>query len=151
MTDVAPTLLDMLGLQVPESMEGQSFRALLRGNGAWRKETAFSEWYGEQGQTVYTVRRGRWKYVHNPAAVHPDGVPYCYHPGTSFPLERRELYDLESDPGETVNRADARPEVVLELEKELNRWLARRETPTPPAEGPDEETLEELKALGYLR
>ena len=62
---------------------------------------------------AFAVRRGRWKLVTSlgsggfskPASVEPvpDGP-------------RGELYDLESDPGETENLWLQRPDVVTELE-----------------------------------
>jgi arylsulfatase A-like enzyme len=151
-TDIAPTLLDLVRLESPESMEGRSFQGLLAGKRGREKKAAFSEWYGENGQTVYTVRRGRGKYVHNPAGVRPNDVPYCYHPGTGFDLEQAELYDLERDPQETRNLAETRPHVVASLRTQLEEWLDAHEPPPSPAPlTPDEETLEELKALGYLK
>jgi arylsulfatase A-like enzyme len=35
----------------------------------------------------------------------------------------QELYDLEADPGETRNLADARPEVRDELDGRLQSWI----------------------------
>jgi arylsulfatase A-like enzyme len=38
----------------------------------------------------------------------------------------RELYDLSADPRQTHNIADERPEIVRELDKELDGWIADR-------------------------
>jgi arylsulfatase A-like enzyme len=151
MTDIAPTLLDVLGLGAPVTMHGRTFRHLLDGVGAWEERPAFSEWVGSKGETVYAVRSGRWKYVHNPAGVRPNDVPYCYHPGTGFELSPVELYDLSRDGEETVDIAAAHPHVVSELAGALQDWLGDHEPPSQVAAPQDEETLEELKALGYIR
>jgi arylsulfatase A-like enzyme len=62
-----------------------------------------------------------------------------------------ELYDLETDPGETRNLAEARPDDVRRLEKRLRERFGA--WPPPPAgELPalDAETLEQLRSLGYV-
>ncbi len=151
-TDIAPTLLDVLGFDAPASMQGTSFCTLLNGGEAWDEAPAYSEWVGSKGETVYAVRLGRWKYVHNPGHVRPDDVPYCYHPGTGFDLDEVELYDLNADYAETINIAAEHPEVVAELAGVLHDWLSGQDAqPTRPPAPPDPQTLEELKALGYLR
>ncbi len=152
LTDIAPTLLDVLGVAAPVSMQGRSFRRLLHERAGWSERPAYSEWVGSGGETVYAVRDGRWKYVHNPDHVRPNDVPYCYHPGTGFDLAAAELYDLDVDPGEADNIAPAHPEIVARLAGMLQDWLHDQD---PAASQPllprDAETLEELKALGYLR
>jgi arylsulfatase A-like enzyme len=152
MTDIAPTLLDVLGVAAPSSMQGTSFRPLLDTEAGWEEGPAYSEWVGSKGETVYAVRNGRWKYVHNPGHLRPADVPYCYHPGTGFDLDAAELYDLDADPVETNNVAAAHPEVIAELSGMLQGWLSVQETPPERGLAPqDPETVEELKALGYLR
>jgi arylsulfatase A-like enzyme len=41
-----------------------------------------------------------------------------------------ELYDLGADPGEQHNLAESRPEVVQELEEQMNQWVSRRRAAT---------------------
>lgn len=50
------------------------------------------------------IRRGRWKLIE---VFDPQGV---------------ELYDLDSDPGETRNVASANPELTADLLRELEAW-----------------------------
>ena len=151
-TDLAPTLLDLSGLGSPVSMAGVSFAPLITGAGQWSKDVAYAEWCGADGSAFYAIRKGRWKYVHNPSGVRPRGVPYCYHPGTGFDMGRAELYDLQTDPGETTNLMAAHPTIASRLSGELERWADTYEGPGVPTEQtPAQETVEELKALGYLR
>jgi arylsulfatase A-like enzyme len=121
--DVAPTILDALGLPPAESHRGRSLRARLRG-APGAALPAMSE-MGRQKAIVDSP----WKLV-------VDG--------------RREgaLYDLARDPGEKENVAAEHPEVVREYRALLEGLggavaeLAER----PPSP----ELAERLRALGYV-
>lgn len=94
------------------------------------------------GHRFRRVRRavfdGKWKLLHSSDSAH-------------------ELYDLESDPGETRNLADSEPEVVKRLSAYLEERLARGSRfprPVRPNAPPPELTAEEeaeLRELGYAR
>jgi len=76
------------------------------------------------------VRTRRWHFIEAPTA---------------------ELYDLGTDPGEAVNLAASRPDVVADLRKLLGDY-ERASVPAHGATAPleeDEETLRKLAALGY--
>jgi arylsulfatase A-like enzyme len=66
---------------------------------------------------------------------------------------RHELFDVATDPGELANRIATDPERARELEQQLLALVARLEDATAPAPGPalDEEAVERLRALGYVR
>ena len=89
--DIAPTLLEVAGLEAPEWMEGRSLMPLLTGAGGaeWRRELLY-EYYWErnfpQTPTVHALREDRYKYVR-------------YH--GIWDLD--ELYDLAEDPSESRN------------------------------------------------
>jgi arylsulfatase A-like enzyme len=63
-----------------------------------------------------------------------------------------ELYDLEQDPGETVNLYDREPKVAQRLAARLEAHEAasRRLESALPASAPTVEEIENLRALGYL-
>ena len=65
---------------------------------------------------------------------------------------REELYDLVEDPGETVNLIGERPEIEERLRRLLGQTLAGDPAMAGGEEEQelDDETLEELKALGYV-
>jgi len=90
--DLAPTLLDLAGAPVPAAMQGRSLRSLLEGRGApWREDFVY-EYYRELGfavPTLIALRTARGEKL----------VVYEDRP------EWTELYDLASDPHETVNLA----------------------------------------------
>ena len=110
--DIAPTILEAAGLQMPEHMQGMSFTPLLdRTNPPWR-DRIFYEYYWEndfpQTPTMFGIRTGRYKYIR-------------YH-GV---WDTNEFYDLEADPNEMQNLIEA-PEHQARIEsmaKELYEWL----------------------------
>lgn len=92
LVDIAPTLLDLCGLDPLEVCQGRSLRPVLEGTAAPRDwQDAYAEFFGQR--FVYTQRivwHGDWKYVFSPGGVD-------------------ELYNLAEDPHEEHNLA-ARPE-----------------------------------------
>ena len=85
--DFLPSLMDYLGLadQIPEASPGNSYAAVLRGQtlDAW-DSTIFHEF-----ESARMVRTDHWKYTWR----HPKGPD--------------ELYDMQNDPGERRNLAEA--------------------------------------------
>jgi tetratricopeptide (TPR) repeat protein len=132
--DVAPTIVDLLGLPPLEGAQGVSLRPLLEDPGADLGLTG----YGESIESSITfgssvlrfVRLGNWKYIHK--------------------LEP-ELYDVGADPGETRNLAAQHPEVLARLRVRLEELVSAAPAKLEDAETEvDAETLAELQALGYM-
>lgn len=88
--DIAPTLLDLLGLPVPDHMVGRSLREVIFNGAPVRREAVFSAYDGnpEAGIRRRAIVGERWKYV--------------WHPFQGAD----ELYDLWEDTCELVNLAD---------------------------------------------
>ncbi len=100
--DFAPTLLDWCGIEKPDSMQGESFRAVARGGDRavkpgrdWRKTLYYRYWENPGIHNVMQhvgVHDGRWKLV------------YFFSNETPVPAECYfELYDLKRDPHEMHN------------------------------------------------
>ncbi len=103
LADFAPTFLELAGVPVPDGLTGRSLVPFLRGEEPedW-PDAFFGQFNGvELYYTQRVVRTRDYKYVYN---------------GFDFD----ELYDLRTDPYETVNLAD-RPEY-----EEVKRELVRR-------------------------
>jgi iduronate 2-sulfatase len=95
--DLFPTLADLCGLPAPEGLDGRSLRPQLNDPAAPSAKPAQGFWNGGQR----TVRDPRWRLI-------VDGK-----------TKRVELYDHQTDPDETRNHAEAHPEVVDALRKQL--------------------------------
>lgn len=96
--DVFPTLLEIAGAAPPRDSDGVSLLGHLLKGEALRERTLF---WGHADQRA--VRRKGWKL-------------------TLMPREEPFLADLESDPGEKINRAARQPALVSELREALARW-----------------------------
>ena len=90
-TDLAPTFLDLAGIEVPEWIQGRSLRPLLKGGEpeSWRKDWLY-EYYEYPGP--HNVRKHRGVRTEHYKLIH-----YYEEP------EEFELYDLQEDPGELHN------------------------------------------------
>jgi arylsulfatase A-like enzyme len=142
--DIAPTVLDFLGLPPEPAFQGVSLwdevspgrrqtpepDTTVDGSAPPALETrpAFSS-----HRTGSCVRTNRWKYIEQ------DGDP-----GTA------ELYDLETDPGETANLITAEPAMAHELGALLAAWNAGVPAIRPGDHEVDEESLRLLRSLGYV-
>jgi len=132
--DIAPTVLDMFGLSVPEAMQGVSLLPLLSGEKPGEPRIAYGE--SIEFAKVFATSplrfliEGRWKYIHKP---------------------NPELYDLAADPGELENRVADEPEVVTKLMTRLEQVLADAGPVGSDAHARvDDATRARLEALGYL-
>ncbi|HLI47370.1 MAG TPA: sulfatase [Chthonomonas sp.] len=118
MLDLAPTILDILGLGDLAEREGMMGRSLIplihspsstqRGTTDWIHITE-NTWMKKRG-----IRTATWK------LIVPLETPDLH--GRS----EVELYDLTNDPGELTNVAETYPEVTEQLKAKLESWVARR-------------------------
>lgn len=112
--DVAPTVLELAGLQPPEAMDGQSFLPLLtEPDSVQANRTALLyEYYWEpafpQTPTMFALRTGRYKLIQHHGVWDTD-----------------ELFDLQNDPAETTNliHDPQQKERVGQFRRELHQRL----------------------------
>ena len=139
--NLAPTILASVGLDAPRQVQGVSMLRLLRRGRQKLPEHVFAEaGYSHEHQRV--VRRGRWKLIE----VRDEG-DRAVMTGCDF-----ELYDIDTDPGETKNLANQYPDVVDELAHRLSQWIGSTPQAEAPAEIPElvsDDASEALRALGY--
>ena len=115
--DLAPSILDICGVEPLAKTHGRSWKKLIVGDASgWRKSWYYE--YNYEKQFPYTpnvrgVRTDRFKYIRYP---HGDGGPDKH---------MAELYDIQADPNETTNLID-KPEhaaTVAGLNAELLRLM----------------------------
>ncbi|GBD36835.1 Arylsulfatase [bacterium HR36] len=125
--DIAPTILELAGVAIPDSMQGRSFVPLLRGQEPkdWRTDWLY-EYYEYPGPHRVRKHRGirteRYKLIH-----------YYEAP------EEFELYDLQTDPEERNNLygKEGTEELVKRLRQRLDEL--RRQTRDPELNAPNPE------------
>jgi arylsulfatase A-like enzyme len=138
LVDLAPTLLDALGISSPVSFQGRSLLPLAR-----REPMPARELFAETERNLAQSHR---------LAVHVGPLKYIVLSRNGRPHERlsEELYDLAADPAE--RRSDlTRPEAET-LRRAATAYLLRGRAERPPGrvEAPPE-VRDRLRALGYLR
>ena len=169
LVDLAPTLLEAAGVDLPQGvwMQGRSLTPRLRGEKTpvpKRKDDAkrgpvdhpglaFSEAGWEaNNKWQKIVRDGRFKLIF--AQTRPE-QRWIGGEGVRF-----TLYDVKNDPQETKNVADRYPDDLKRLQRELSNWAGAPRFPVEidtqggtcgGGQHPmDEQTRELLHSLGYL-
>ena len=103
--DLLPTLGDLLALEYPEDISGESFLPTLMGAEQARSQPLYWEYHG-LWNGAQAVRMGKWK-----------GVRLGGHENPDAPIE---LYDLETDRSEIHDIAAQYPDVVAEISGIMN-------------------------------
>ena len=133
--DVLPTVLDLVGVDAPGPVQGESLVPLMVDPESGGPRTAYSESMSIHLQygwsALYGLRTAEHKYIEAP---------------------RPELYSLGEDPSERRNRVREESELAARLQVELAALRAEIEAGAPDAEEADldDETLSMLAALGYV-
>ncbi len=134
--DLVPTLLDLLGEPASGRLQGEGLRAALEGSAGGREEV-FIEWNGADaglpGPTGGTYPDVLAEIAPADAARRAVADPVrSVVTAAGWKLNRsaagaHELYDLNTDPGETTNRiADADcAAVIADLTARIRRWQDR--------------------------
>lgn len=110
--DIAPTVLDLLGVERHARMSGESLLPLAGGQEEGGERVVVSE-----GQRSRAILHGRWRLV-----VH-EGVGRVVAQGGDARATDVELFDLVDDPEERRDLASSRPEVVTEMKARLEAAL----------------------------
>ncbi len=126
LTDVMATVAEIVGAELPENAAEDSFSLLQpmlgKANSPIRPyllHQAFS------GQKTLAIRSGPWKYIDH---VGSGGNNYDNNPGLkpfaisdTAPTAPAQLYNLDTDPGETRNLYFEQPKVVEQLKSLLSQ------------------------------
>jgi arylsulfatase A-like enzyme/Tfp pilus assembly protein PilF len=135
--DIAPTLLYLLSLPKPATMQGSELVSLIERRSQGPPLLAYSE-------TYYPYYHLRWSPL---VAVRDERYSYIRAP-------RPELYDRQSDPQESHDIAGAGPAIAAEMDRKAREY-DRLSAPGSGAGAPatdkvERATLERLRSLGYL-
>jgi arylsulfatase A-like enzyme/Tfp pilus assembly protein PilF len=137
--DIVPTVLDMVGIDLPGHLQGRSLEPVMQREASQQPVSNRRPYYAESlsprlSHGIGELRvlfQGPYKYIHGP---------------------RSELFDMTSDARELDDLVDRAPEQATILERSLQSFLAEHAS----AEGVDatyeatEATRRQLEALGYL-
>lgn len=105
--DVFPTFSDILGLKSQKNIDGISFLPELIGDVNNQKQHEYLYWEFHEKGGRQAIRMGNWKAVKYNVLKNPNA-----------PLE---LYNLQSDSGETKNVASQNPKIVSQMEVILKK------------------------------
>lgn len=136
LVDIFPTILDWLGLDIPEGIQGRSLGEVAAVGPVPAKDRVI---YAETLSPRISHGWGELR------ALFVDELKYIHGP-------RPELFDLEEDPKELRDLTAERAEDQDRLKRNLESYLKRHAVPGLDAsiEG-DEETTRRLMALGYIQ
>jgi len=105
--DLMPTILDLLGCNVPNDLDGRSLFPIIAEGQQMPEQSVYCQYSGNPklGDTRRAIISRRHKYIYDPN-------------------DRPELYDLHQDPMEMVNRADDIDffKIRQELHQDLKSW-----------------------------
>ncbi len=161
--DIAPTILQLAGLPIPPTVQGQSFAPTLTNPKVKTRDAIYAEknWHDYEDRTR-AVRTERFKYIRNDYPDLPlttsadsgrsptmDAIRRLRKEGKltlqqsrifQTPRPTEELYDVQADPHEFNNlAAEARYASTLkELREKLNQWGQATNDVMPPRRTPDE-------------
>jgi arylsulfatase A-like enzyme/cytochrome c-type biogenesis protein CcmH/NrfG len=111
LVDIAPTILDFLGVDIPKSYQGASLLPLTEDpqSSDWKKETAYAETYYPRlhlgWSHLQALYHKNWKYIRAP---------------------KEELYNIEEDSSEANNQITQHPDKKKNLKNRLVQFIASR-------------------------
>lgn len=140
--DLAPTILDAMGAEVPRWMHGKSLLSLMQGKTAAHKDAVFCQGGVEADATLRASRPERPSVKQQVLLDFPEAMGRAKMVRTErFKYVYRlagdcELYDLQEDPDELRNLAaePASAKVVAEMRERLLRFMLETETNLPQIE-----------------
>lgn len=130
--DLFPTLLDLAGQGIPEALDGRSLVPTMGGSST------------QAGGAVYT------RVLKERAIRDPESNWRLVIPSEGYEdIRELRLHDVKSDPLESINAAQANPEVLTRLQGLLQEFEARFPTPTSLGRERSSKEISDMAALGY--
>jgi arylsulfatase A-like enzyme len=150
--DVMPTVLAVAGASAPSSgLQGEDLTPLWRRHPTRADRVAFTEGT-ESGVELKSMRTGTHKLI---LEIGADSVREHGRAFVPAAVDRMHLFDLTADPGERLDLlsspSDAESSrLAAELAEQIRETVSSGSAEVETIEL-DDRTLEELKALGYVR
>jgi arylsulfatase A-like enzyme len=142
LADVAPTVQEIMGLPVDDSLDGRSLLGGVLGaplpDRSQQAVIAFAS-SGPDFIRSSSIRSTRYRAIHRGAGLPRHGIAHQWIP------EVHELYDLTTDPEELHNLADEQGVIYKELTSSLPTKIEAVSADV------SKDQLEMLKALGYAK
>jgi arylsulfatase A-like enzyme len=151
--DVMPTVFDLLGIKIPDVVQGQSLVPFAKGQGFRRRGPVMTSRFADpEAKKIGLVPENRidavafldsnWKLIYREKAAEAG-------------VKKIELYDRRSDRDETKDIAAQHPQEVDRMMTEIGKWLeAQKQLKSSLSRGPkatlDQQTIDRLRSLGYL-
>jgi tetratricopeptide (TPR) repeat protein len=133
--DLLPTVLDLIGGEIPQQCQGVSLVSAFSGQPVKTEHAYLEALFPKINMgwaELRAIRTNKWKYVQAP---------------------RPELYDLETDPNEEENVIQLQPQKANELKAQLQDLLSKG-TSSPVEQvvvgNVDPQTEKQLRSLGYV-
>ncbi|MEW6378504.1 MAG: tetratricopeptide repeat protein [bacterium] len=143
--DLMPTVLQILGIDCPGSVQGKSLVNLINGQPDKEERVLYCEsylpYYNHGWSPLAGIRAGNWKYIKAP---------------------KPELYDLQKDAAEKQNRIRELSATQDQMEAKLKAMLSSIAPPEMKGDRkaepqgdhalpvPDQDRLKKLMSLGYI-
>jgi arylsulfatase A-like enzyme len=151
--DVMPTVLDLLGLKIPDAVEGQSLAPFAKGQPFQRRgpvmTSRFAHPYEQRNELdpenhidSIALLDATWKLIYREK-------------GKEVGLNRVELYDRRADRVDAKDVAAQHPRETSQMMTEIGKWIdqqkqIRRALGQGTKATLDRQTLDQLRSLGYL-
>jgi len=140
--DIFPTVCELLGIDRPGWLQGESMMPLIRGERDEIRDAVFAEVnYHAAYEPMRCVRTRRYKYIRRygdrlrPIMANCDNSPsktlWMEQGWLDSPHDGEELYDLVFDPNEACNLAEKpeAAEILTEMQLRLDRWMQQTDDP----------------------
>jgi arylsulfatase A-like enzyme len=117
--DWMPTLIELCGFDTDTSdMDGKSLLPIIENeNTPSNHDEGYCWEYGRRGVSTWVARKGKWKLYANPYDTSRRDYTYT---------EKFVLFDLENDPGESVNLYNQKPNIVNDLKSLYKIWKSKQ-------------------------
>jgi arylsulfatase A-like enzyme len=135
--DIYPTVLDLLGLELPENLDGKSLKPTFKDPNHNTHPYIFCEAVGGIIRAVY---EDEYKYI----------KPYPW----DWAVTEEHLYRAFEDYKEKNDLMDSEAERAEKMEQLMDTWLelaSEGKLDSEVVEDIDDQTMEALKALGYIQ